>query len=124
MCVVAPVPLVISAVLGAPDIFIICMVCVLLAIIALAVYIFVAVGMVTDSYKVLLKEKEFSKEHKKADKIIGAIACAYWMIVTAAFLAMGFLADGWGRSWVIWPIAGVVFAGIMAIVNATVKRED
>ena len=124
MCVVSPVPLIVSAVLGAPDTFVICMVCVLLAIIALAVYILVAVGSVTDSYKVLLKEKEYSKEHKKEDKIIGAIACAYWMIVTAAFLALGFLANGWGKNWVIWPIAGVLFAGIMAIVNATIKKED
>ena len=44
MCVVAPVPLIISAVLGASDMFIISMVGVLLATIALAVYIFVAVG--------------------------------------------------------------------------------
>ena len=124
MCVVAPLPLIISAVLGASSMFIICMVCVLLAIIALAVYIFVSVGCVTDSYKILLKEKEFSKESKKADKVIGAIACAYWMVITAAFLAMGFLADAWAKSWVIWPIAGVLFAGIMAIARAAVEKED
>ena len=46
------------------------------------------------------------------------------MIITAAFLAMGFLANAWDKNWVIWPIAGVLFAGIMAVLNATVRKEN
>lgn len=124
LCVACPIPLVITAVLGASSMVIISMVALLLAIVAVAVYIFVSVGCVSDSYKILLKEKEFSKENKKADKITGAVAGSYWMIVTAVFLYLGFVSNKWNRNWIIWPIAGVIFAAIMIILNAIIKKED
>lgn len=124
LCVVCPVPLVITAVAGASDMIIISMVGLLLAMVAMATYIFVLIGSITDSYKVLLKEKEFSKEHKKGDKLIGAVASAYWLIITAIFLYMGFVHEAWKSNWIIWPIAGVVFAAVMSVLNAIVKKDE
>ena len=124
LCVACPIHLVITAVLGASSMVIISMVALLLAIVAVAVYIFVAVGCVSDSYKILLKEKEFSKENKKGDKIVGAVAGTYWLVVTAIFLYLGFVSNQWNRNWIIWPIAGLIFASIMTILHAVVRKED
>ena len=124
LCVVCPVPLVIMAVIGASSMMIISMVGLLLAMVALATYIFVLIGSITDSYKILLKEKEYSKEHKKGDKIVGAVAGTYWLVVTAIFLYMGFVYDNWKSNWVIWPIAGLIFAAIMTMLNAIVKKDE
>ncbi|MCR4679255.1 MAG: helix-turn-helix transcriptional regulator [Lachnospiraceae bacterium] len=124
LCVVCPVPLVIVAVIGASSMMIISMVGLLLAMVAMATYIFVLIGSITDSYKILLKEKEFSKEHKKGDRIVGAVAGTYWLIVTAIFLFMGFVYDNWKSNWIIWPVAGLVFAAIMTMLNAIVKKDE
>ena len=124
LCVACPIPLIITAVMGASTMVILSMVALLLAIVAVAVYIFVSVGCVSDSYKILLKEKEFSKENKKGNKIVGAVAGSYWMIITAVFLYLGFVSNKWDKNWIIWPIAGVVFAAVMIILNAVVKKEE
>ncbi|MBR6309485.1 MAG: helix-turn-helix transcriptional regulator [Lachnospiraceae bacterium] len=124
LCVLCPVPLVMVAVMGASSMMVISMVGLLLAMVAMATYIFVLIGSITDSYKILLKEKEFSKEHKKGDKIVGSVAGTYWLIVTAIFLYLGFVHDSWKSNWIIWPIAGLVFAAIMTILNAIVKRDE
>ncbi len=124
LCVVCPVPLVIVAVIGASSMMIISMVGLLLAMVAMATFIFVLIGSITDSYKILLKEKEYSKEHKKGDKLVGAVAGTYWLVVTAIFLYMGFVYDNWKSNWVIWPIAGLIFAAIMTMLNAIVKKDE
>ena len=124
LCVLSPVPLVLCAVMGASAFVILFMVCVLLAMISIAVFIFVAAGSVTESYKVLLKEKEFVRVNKKAEKIRSAVAGSYWLVITAIFLFLGFVFDGWKTSWVIWPIAGVLFAALMAVLNAVLNKEE
>lgn len=46
--------------------------------------------------------------------VVGVIASFYWPIVTLGYLAWSFLWDAWGDSWIIWPIAGVLFGVIAA----------
>ncbi|MCR5310133.1 MAG: helix-turn-helix domain-containing protein [Lachnospiraceae bacterium] len=124
LCILSPVPLVLCSVMAAPGFVILYMVCVLLAMIAFAVFLFVTAGSITDSYKILLKEKEFTKENKKADRIRGAVAGPYWLVTTAVFLYFGFVHDGWNRYWIIWPIAGVLFAAVMTVLQAFLNKEE
>ncbi|MBP5153019.1 MAG: XRE family transcriptional regulator, partial [Lachnospiraceae bacterium] len=124
LCILSPVPLVLCAVMGASGFVILYMVCVLLAMVAFAVFLFVLAGSITDSYKVLLKEKEFAPKNKKANKVQGAVAGAYWLVTTAIFLFLGFVFDGWNTSWIIWPIAGVLFAALMAVLHAVLNKEE
>ena len=72
---------------------------------------------------VLLKEEEFaSKSSKKKSNILGGIATAYWVTITAVFLYLNIVLV-LDKAWIIWPIAGLAFAGIMAILNAVLKEE-
>ncbi|MBN9613607.1 MAG: hypothetical protein J0H64_09160 [Actinobacteria bacterium] len=50
--------------------------------------------------------------------LIGIVARIYWPLVTAGFLAWSFIGDAWGRSWIIWPIAGVLFGAIVGALGA------
>lgn len=45
---------------------------------------------------------------------IEAIAGPYWIGCTAIFLAWSFISSDWGITWMIWPIAGVLFGAIAA----------
>lgn len=54
--------------------------------------------------------------------LANAVLGAYWPLVTAGYLAWSFLGGAWGTSWVIWPIAGVLFAALAVIVKALADR--
>ncbi|MDU0347458.1 permease prefix domain 1-containing protein [Actinomyces sp. MRS3W] len=43
-----------------------------------------------------------------------AIAGPYWTICVVIFLASSFVSSEWGITWMIWPIAAVLFAAIAA----------
>ena len=88
----------------------------LLITIAAAVHLFVSAGIIQSGFQKLLQEGDFTKA-KKDHSLMNLIAPVYWLTMTAAFLFWGFVFDGWGISWVIWPIAGVVFAIIAAVVH-------
>ncbi|MRG61439.1 hypothetical protein GE115_16400 [Agromyces sp. CFH 90414] len=50
--------------------------------------------------------------------IVGVIAAFYWPLVVAIFLAWSFLGSAWGISWIIWPIAGVLFGALASGLSA------
>ena len=121
--IIAIIPIIVSSFLDPTGVTTLYMVALLLAVIAIAVYYFVKAGSVTESFKVLLKEEEFaSKSSKKNSNILGGIATAYWVTITAVFLYLNIVLV-LDKAWIIWPIAGLAFAGIMAILNAVLKEE-
>lgn len=94
----------------------------LLAFIACGVFFFVKSGCIQGSFEKLLQEGDYTIEQKEKSKKIGAFSGAYWCIITAIYLWLSFT-DGWHSSWVIWPVAGVLFGGIMFIINAVSIRK-
>ena len=124
MCIISCIPLIIVSVLGMPEYIILFMVSVLLLIICAAVNLFVRVGYMTDAFKKLLQEEEYSVKEKKKSPLISAVSGVYWTAVTAGFLAWSFITKDWGRSWIVWPIAGVVFAMIITIVKSIVDSRE
>ncbi|MBC9944547.1 hypothetical protein ICL81_08505 [Leucobacter sp. cx-328] len=46
--------------------------------------------------------------------IIGVIASFYWPFVVIAYLLWSFIGNAWNISWLIFPIAGLLFGAIAA----------
>ncbi|MDY4196407.1 MAG: helix-turn-helix transcriptional regulator [Peptoniphilaceae bacterium] len=82
---------------------------------AIAVYLFVSVGIPYGAYKQLLQEGDYNPKNKAIDRKIGPIMGIYWLLTTAIFLGYSLLTMNWERSWIIWPVAGVL-CGVLAIV--------
>ncbi len=101
---------------------------ILLFLVAIATYLFITMGMKQDMYNILLQEKDYSADHKRrskeSDDLTRMIAAGYWCIITAVFLGYGFLTSDWGRSWIIWPVAGCIFSAILAFVNIYQKKMN
>ena len=112
LCIAGVIPLVLAGVLGANDFVAAIFVCVLLCLIALAVHFFVGRGLVRESFTKLLQEGDYTADMKKGGKVVEKIAGVYWCLVTAGYLAWSFLGNAWGISWVVWPVAGVLFGAI------------
>ena len=116
------IPLVLAGALGASDFVAAIFVCVLLCFVAVAVHLFVGRGLVHESFTKLLQEGDYAPEMKRGGKKVEMIAGIYWCVVTAIFLAWSFLSNAWGISWVIWPVAGVLFGAIACAVRVFGKK--
>ena len=97
-------------------------VAVLLFIVALAVYPLVFTDIVNDGYTNLLSQIEI-KSIKRTNKIIEVIASVWWPLVVCVYLLWSFIGNAWSISWIIWPIAGIAFGAIAALVSAISKEN-
>lgn len=92
---------------------------VFLLFVAIAVYLFVSSGMRKDCYNVLLQQNGFDDMRKRnrneSKPLLTVVAGVYWCLVTAGFLAYSFITEDWGRSWIVWPVAGCIFGAISTI---------
>ncbi len=123
MCVLGAVPLVICSVLGMSQFIISSMVCLLLLLVATAVYLFVSVCGVNNSYKMLLQIGDYTNEMKRKNKKLDPLTRGYWMAMVVIYLSVSFLTGRWDRTWIIWAVSGVLFALIRIIAESFI-RED
>ena len=98
-------------------------VCVLLVVVACAVWLFVRGGCIQGSFDKLLQEGDYTAEKKAANRVLGVFQGAYWCVATAIYLFISFTRNNWDSSWVIWPVAGVLFAAVFGILETVVKKK-
>ncbi len=123
LCVISAIPLIAVSCMEAPDVIICAAVSVLLLIVALGVNRIVRHAVIKGSFNKILQENEFSKREKSKSRHIDTVAGIYWTLITAAYLAWSFISGAWDRTWIIWPVAGVLFAVIAGITKALTKEE-
>ncbi len=89
----------------------------LLAMVASATALFITSGVKMGAYDKLLNEGDYSTQKKAEANYMQPIAGIYWLLVLGGYLAWSFLRNAWGISWIVWPIAGVLFGLISSIVS-------
>lgn len=83
-----------------------------------------AVGMVKSSYDTLLQEGEYTKEEKLFKKKTDTFSGVYWCLTTAIYLAWSFWTMSWDITWIVWPVAGVLFAALLGVVKMVLKNDS
>lgn len=121
-CILSPVPLICAALSG-KGLLVLIMLCVTLLTVAIGVMFFIVAGVRWASMQKLLKEGEFSEKGKQKNKIIEAIGTVYWLLATAIYLGWSFLTSDWHITWVLWPIAGVLFAVVELVCNLVIDKQ-
>ena len=121
-CILSPVPLICAALSG-KGLLVMIMLCVTLLTVAIGVMFFIVAGVRWASMQKLQKEGEFSEKGKQKNKIIEAIGTVYWLLATAIYLGWSFLTSDWHITWVIWPIAGVMFAVVELVCNLVIDKQ-
>lgn len=117
LCILSSLPLLCAALMTEDASIIIGMVCLLLAMVAAAVYLLVSVGVEHESCQKLLEEGDYSRQKKK----LGWLPAVYWTTVTAIYLAYSLTTDAWDRSWIIWVLAGGLYGAVAAAMGALKK---
>lgn len=122
LCILAPVALLIGAFSG-DDFLTVAMLCATLLVAGVGVMIFISVGVRWAAMQRLLQEGEFSAVERGANRFKEAVSAAYWLVATAIYLAWSFITGDWQHTWIVWPVAGVLFGGVMALCNLR-GRDD
>ena len=124
LCIFAALPLFADAFLenDRPDLGALS-VCATLAMVAVAVYLFVRVGSRWGSYQRLLQEGSYSVEKKTASKLPGILSGCYWILATALFLLLGFHRNTWGFAGGFWAVAGVLYPVFYMVISYFSNRK-
>lgn len=123
LCIIGIVPLMIAAAFDSGDIVLCMCVGALLMFIACGVFLFIYGGMIWGGYEKLLQEGEYTEKQKRLNKRTSPFAGIYWCIVTAIYLWISFTTNAWHKSWIIWPVAGVLFAALDGIMKIVMGRD-
>jgi len=87
-----------------------------LTIVAFSTYNIISKSSVHEACNVLLQREDYSVK-KKSNKTHQVVSSVYWSVIVAVYLGYSFITHNWAISWVIWPVAGVLYSGINAITN-------
>lgn len=96
---------------------------IMILLIGIGTMFFITAGVKWASMEKLLQEGDYSRQRKKNSAFTGGIAAVYWLVVTAGYLAWGLLTANWKTSWMVWPVAGVLFAAVMIACSARQKQN-
>ena len=99
------------------------LVAVLLACIAIACFMIVNAGIIKDGFSKLLQEGDYNKTNK-TNYVLKAVAPAYWLTVTAGYLLWSFLTMNWGFTWIVWPVAGVLYGAIAVVLSGVHEAKN
>ena len=91
--------------------------------VSIATYLFITSSSRSESYDLLLNEGDYTKQGKQGNKLMKAVAGPYWIAAAVVFLTWSFIGSAWGRSWIVFPIAGVLFGLISAIAKLIQPRK-
>lgn len=119
LCIVSIIPVFLSEMLPTEELGVV----LLLMIVSCGTYLLVSNQLKWSAFKKLLQQDDYDKKHKKANSLLEPIAGVYWTLATALYLFISFTKNNWAESWIIWPVAGVLFATISIIVTSFEKSK-
>lgn len=124
LCVVSPIFLFFALFNDKNDLFAVSMLALTMITAGIGVIFFVYGGVQNASMEKLLKSGEFTEENKKKAHIKSTVTVIYWLTVVAAYLLWLFLdKNSNSLSWVIFPVAGVLFPVALMITTFVSNKK-
>lgn len=124
LCILSVIPAIMAGVMEADDSTSGISVGILLIIVSIGVNILIRAGKIKSSYDTLLQEGEYTKEEKHLKKKTDDFSGAYWCFVVVIYLGWSFWTNNWKMTWIIWPVAGVLYAAVLGIVKMIIDNRE
>ena len=120
LCILSVIPIFVSVCFENADFAPAAAVSLTLVIAGIGSAAFVLGGTYNSAVDKLLEEGDYTRVKKEKSGFVSRISSCYWLIVTAVYLLIRFGIKGGNpkTSWVIWPVAGIIFAALSAFLNA------
>lgn len=123
LCILSVLPIFLGLTFPEDSVAMMIAVSILLVIVSFGVFILILVGVPWESYRKLLQEDEYSKKSKDKNKIEEAVSSIYWLIIVGIYLTYSFITFNWDYSWIIFPIAGILYAIISVIMSFIIEDK-
>lgn len=123
LCILAVIPIFIALVFTENEFVLVCMVSLILGTVALGVYFIVKTCMIWDSFNQLLQEEDYTRKKKYLKRKNKYLSGIYWSLATAIYLGWSFITFQWHITWIVWPIAGVLYGVVENILNWLNERN-
>lgn len=124
LCILSVIPTIMAGVMEVEDYMSGISLGLLLIIVSIGVNILIRTGMIKSSYDTLLQEGEYTIEEKHLKKKTDAFLGAYWRLIVAIYLGWSFWTNNWEFTWIIWPVAGVLYAAVPGIVKMIICDRE
>ena len=124
LCILSVIPTIMAGVMEVEDYMSGISVGLLLVIVSIGVNILICAGMIKSSYDTLLQEGEYTIEEKHLKKKTDSFSGAYWCLIVAIYLGWSFWTNNWKMTWIIWPVAGVLYASVLGIVKMIIGDRE
>lgn len=124
LCILSVIPTIMAGVMEVEDYMSGISVGLLLIIVSIGVNILIRADMIKSSYDTLLQEGEYTKEEKHLKKKTDAFSGAYWCLMVAIYLGWSFWTNNWKFTWIIWPVAGALYAAVLGMVKMTIEGRE
>lgn len=96
----------------------------LTSIVGIGIYQFIKYGMINSAYEKILNLGEYSVEEQLFQKRVEPFSGVYWTLVSLLYFIWSFTTMNWGQSWIIWPIAGILWGLISVILKNFYGRKE
>ncbi len=123
LCVLSPVPL-FAGIVTEKAFLIVAMLSITILLAGLGAALFTLAGVRWASMLKLLREGDYAPRDRRKSRVKETVSSAYWLTATAIYLGWSFLTNDWETTWVLWPVAGVLFAVVMCLCNLYLNRDE
>ncbi|MCI8416389.1 MAG: helix-turn-helix transcriptional regulator [Lachnospiraceae bacterium] len=124
LCILSLLPLFGGILISENDLFLVTMLSLCFGITGIGVILLVRTNIIWASFEKLLQEGDYSRQKKQRQASSEPLAKVYWSLTTAIYLAYSFITFDWGRSWIIWPVAGVLYSAVLGIHSLFDKKSS
>jgi len=125
ICILSPVPLFIGVFSENEEneFFMMLMLAATMVLAGIGAGLFIVSGVRWASMQKLLKEGDYAPKEMEKSRRKETVGTLYWLLVTAIYLGWSFLSNDWEITWLVWPIAGILFAVVMCLCNLLMEKE-
>lgn len=123
MYITSAAPLIVMALLNASHMVILMMLALLIAIAGLATYIIIPISTTYSAYQCVLGEGDYTEEEKQTTSKEEHLASFYWPLITAIYLGFSFWTMAWHITWVIWPVAALIYSALVGLLGLLSKED-
>ena len=125
LCILGAVPLlVVSVFFGDNGYAVILATDALLIGVAIAVWLFAWSGIIWGGFQKLLQEGDYTVENKAVNRKYEHVTAIYWCVWTALYLAISLSTMRWDITWVVWPVAGVLYGALLAFLKIKNQKAE
>ncbi len=118
LCIISPIPLIsVSMLFEDQESLSYFSLILFLLIVGEGVSRIIQADIMQNGFDMILEINDYSRSKKQAQHVVNSVAGIYWVLATTIYFIWSFTQNAWTISWIVWPIASMLFAILTMIIE-------